>query len=59
MSSLARKAFGVGGRVLLIELRERVGDDSGDLMCEVFSGVGRRGLRAGRGMGDEEGAMLV
>ena len=53
MSSLDRKAFGVGGSILLIELWE----DS-DLVGEVFKGVGRRGLRAGRGMGEEEG-MLV
>ena len=42
---------------MLMELMERVGEDS-DLVGEVFSGVGLRGLRAGRGVGGEE-AMFV
>ena len=54
MSSFEREAFGIGGRVLLIELRERVGEGSAD----VFSGVGLRGLHAGRGVAGE-GVRLV
>jgi hypothetical protein len=56
VSSFGRKVFGVGGRFLLV--KGRVGEESADLVMVVFSGVGRRGLRGGRGMDGVEG-MLV
>lgn len=49
VSSLVRKAFGVGGRFLLVRGLAEVGEGSGDFRGKVFRGVGRRGLRAGVG----------
>ena len=56
VSSSGRKSLGVGGRVLLIS--DRVGEDWGDLVAVVFSGIGRGGLRRGRGVAGVEGTLV-
>jgi hypothetical protein len=47
VSSFGSKVFGVGGRVLLIN--DAMGEEEGDFVGLLFSGVGLRGDRGGGG----------